>query len=289
MTIIVGAGIAGQLAKKIFPEATMIAESAGKMPIPFYFWKTPETEKLFNECFGGFVEKEIKVGYTGNNYWLYNKVTHKREDNLPCDLKKTLTCLEPKEPFVFREPDQKDTILFVLNNMLVGKLGTYHRHGNERIIWTGHLDETEFWDKRVYLYYRPITYLFFRSSKELFEADMQYFLEDKLLTVKIYRATKTKRDTAIEYGYSYYFEIAGTVEVCERKKLKSYLEIYFGIEHNIKNAKFFTVKKAVCSSKDENFEDQNNVYFVGRYAQNNHDIKANEMISKLYKIKESDF
>lgn len=283
MTYIVGAGLAGQIAQCFFPEAKMIAEKVSKKPIPFWFWDNLNTRNFFKENDISYSIKIIKVGYIGKEYALYNKITNKTKGNYPCDAKKQITVLEPDHTFFFKEPLIKDSVIEIKKDFIIGKKGSYRIEPNEQIIWTAHTDKTIFLGEKTNAEYKPITYIYFRSDKQLFPTNLCYLLEKRFLNKGLYRATKLLSETAIVNKYLYYFECTDFIQNGMQKKYLDYIKKEF--ECKMINCKVFSVPKMRTIPKE--IKTFPNIYFVGRYAESNHDVKSEQVIAKLYSLKNS--
>jgi len=273
MNYIVGAGITAIAAYKIFPNSIVIAPERGVLPKTFFIWKDEHTKRFLEENNLKYETKTFTVGRLGNNVSLYNEITNKKSVNAPCegrDKFEGYLLLEKLVP----PPLARDTIRHVGSGCLSGVDRKYF--DVDKIIWTAPVDNTTFFGKKYSVKYKAITFLDFKPDKELFDEDFLYLLEEKFLNAGIYRAVKNSDKYSFEINkFLYPKERLNCIEmICDHFK--------FSV------SKFYecsTIHRARVIAK-EHPKDINNLYFVGRYSQANYEIKLNDCLEKLYKIKD---
>jgi len=273
MNYIIGAGITAAAVHYFFPNSMVIAPSYGRVPKTFFVWKDKNTMKFVREFRIAYEEKKIIVGKKGNNIKLYNKITDKKKKNFPCENKESFEGLmlnNLKIPLLV-----KDTIFEVKKDHLVGGKRCYYDVKN--VFWTAHIDKTTFFGEKFMVSYKPITFLNFKTSESLFKENILYLLEEKFLNKGIYRATRNNGEWS--------FEVNKLLCKKEERKIVEFLCDEFGISVNCYSGKAELPKARVVT--EEKTKDYENLFFIGRYAQCDYEIKLNDVIEKLYKIKET--
>lgn len=264
MNYIIGAGINGFIAKKFFPDYKIISDKKGFLPELFYIWNDKYTRRFCKENNIKYEIADVKIGKYGNDIKLYNKITHKPEQNVPCENKESFEAL--KINIEFEEPDIKDTVVEITKNKIVCK---NHVFDYDKLIYTGHITKDIFkkiTKKYCSINYFPLSYVKIKDQTQIIISDFVYLLDPKYLSKKIYRVSKQ------DYGLC--FEVAGNISDIRKK--------FF--DERFKNIEYFEIKKGFVSGFNflNQIPEYKNIAFIGRYAEANHELKANDIIKNFY-------
>ena len=266
MNYIIGSGLTALIAKHFHPEYKTIAPEQSILPELFYLWDTEYTRKFCDEFNYEYKEKEVSIKTFGENVNAYNSVTHKPIGNKPCEGKKYFKSLEVK--FELPQPDIIDTIRRVESKVMWGR----EQYNYDKLIWTAHLDKTNFNDKKYLVNYYPISYLNIYTKQYLFDEDFAYFHDSEMLEREIYRASRQP--------YGYCFEIARLMSNLAKTADTFHIRKFFNADKFIKTKLAVNPRGFVSGESPINTDE---IMFAGRYAESNHEIKASDVIERFYK------
>lgn len=267
---IVGAGASASVLSMIFPTAKVVAPDSGKIPDLFYLWDEPIVKKFLDDFAIPYSPKLVKVGFfpknpTRKQVDKYNKITFKTSTSLPSKGRREFKALLAKIP------DPKiDMLQKVKNiNFLEKKmhLTTDYTVNYERVFWTAPHDMT---------FYSPITFVRCACGKRKIKEDYVYLLDDELLDWKAYRIAKKDDEYVVEIAgmIGYLPNIINIIDIVSRK---------LGVELEVIDFYTRRVGHTVMSVQIPDM-DRYGVWFLGRYAQLDHEVMISDVIKKAMKL-----
>ena len=277
-TIIVGAGVSGQIAKVFFPKSTMIAPTFSNLPSPFFVWNSGYSERFFEMFDFDFSLRQITYNFQSvpnfkEQLKKYNKLTFKKESNIPSNGVESFEAYEldmkPQKPDIVGavvEIDSKDRTIKLKD----GKIMRF-----DFLFWSAPLINVKIDGVEANSKYSPIGFAAFKSDKKLFDTDYVYLVSPEFLDRNIYRVSQKRT----EDEYVYIFEMAQIDKIDPEENIRFLLEKFPSLE--FEHACTRLIGHIVEGKK---FEDTANVFFVGRFAQMDYEVKTHDVIKKLYKI-----
>ncbi len=268
---IVGAGITGMVLKKIFPNSAIISQKKGKIPPLFLLWKTKYTSLFVNKYLQNYEENRIFFDYLIDEKSTkkemiekYNLLTYKNKNSMPSKTRKKYI-----NYYIINKKEINYKINYKKNIENLTELNKY-----KKIFWTAPIKRI--FNKKQII--KPIYLISFVSRKELFSEKYIYLLINKLLNAGFYRITKGFfRDR-----FTYTVESTKWMSYNKIKIIKKFLKNKFGL--NTKKYYINEIKNGhIINAKPQ--KDFSNIYFFGRYAQNNPKIMLSDVIEKCYKLK----
>jgi len=278
--IIVGGGNTANIVKMFFPKARVIACGFGnKLPL-CEMWITDATTKFVSE-FGLEYDRNCMVANYLTNGDLsaaikqYNKITHKPKNNKPSMGKKLIDIYQTILPECKIDVlDEVEHIKTVGKHLIGDRINTY-----KRLFWCAPIDRVKIDDKRFDQRMHPITVVKMWHDKEVFHSNYIYLFEKKYLDKGLYRVTKKTNDTA---GWDYFVEIAADKENLDLTSILECLE-QDGFEGSVFRG-LWGVPNGHISGKDRP-KDTKNIFFIGRFAQNNNELLMSDVVEKCYEIR----